>query len=321
VSAVALPARNVRAKGFTLAELAIALVIVGLLLASALIPISAQLELKTIADTQRTLDQIRESLIGFALANGRLPCPALGTDVTSGSSLAGQEVTAGTSPNIYCTAAAVAAGVVPWATLGLPETDAWGRRFSYRVAPIFADGTGCLTWESKTTANVGTCAAAPEVSAGAQSSLNTCVPSPEPTQSSFALCSLGDLAVYTRAESNHAVSAYGLRVAAVVISHGKNGYGAYQPNGVKVGTTTSGTDEYANANGGATSIFSAGSSFSTPSMTNRIFISRAQYRALATDSACNDGTSGTPSCEFDDLVSWVPTTLLVSRMVSAGKLP
>jgi len=29
-------------------------------------------------------------------------------------------------------------GVVPWQTLGTPETDAWGNRFTYRVQPIYA---------------------------------------------------------------------------------------------------------------------------------------------------------------------------------------
>src|SRR5512140_3465759 len=130
-------------RGFTLAELAVALVIIGLLLAGALIPLSTQMEVRNTADTQRTMDQIRETIIGFAQANGRLPCPADGT-IAAGSAGAGMEQYAAG----MCTGASAttAFGVVPWATLGVPETDAWGRRFSYWVSPIFADATASNTF-------------------------------------------------------------------------------------------------------------------------------------------------------------------------------
>lgn len=165
-------------RGFTLAELAVALVIIGLLLAGALIPLSTQIEVRNTADTQRTMDQIKEAIIGFAQANGRLPCPADGT-LAAGTAGAGTEQYASS----VCTGASTTAfGVVPWATLGVPETDAWGRRFSYFVSPIFSDATA----------------------------LNTvnCTPTPTPVQSSFALCSLGTLTVNTR-DDTHAATAIG----------------------------------------------------------------------------------------------------------------
>src|SRR3954471_3992815 len=127
-----------RPSGFTLVELAIAMLIVGLLLASAMIPISAQIDIKAAADTQRTMDQIRDALIGFAQANGRLPCPADPTLATSNAS-AGQE---------SATRCTLGKGVIPWAVLGTPEADAWGRRFTYRVAPIYADTTPGTTFNS-----------------------------------------------------------------------------------------------------------------------------------------------------------------------------
>ena len=58
-----------RSAGFTLAELAIALVIIGILLASSFIPLSTQMELRAISDTQRSMEAIKEALIGFAQAN------------------------------------------------------------------------------------------------------------------------------------------------------------------------------------------------------------------------------------------------------------
>src|SRR3977135_2949721 len=67
-----------RGKGFSLVELAVSLAIIALLLAGALIPLSAQLDVRNGADTQRSMESIRDAIIGFAQANGRLPCPANG---------------------------------------------------------------------------------------------------------------------------------------------------------------------------------------------------------------------------------------------------
>src|SRR3981081_2186410 len=66
-------------KGFTLAEMAVAVVILALLLFGAMVPFSAQVDIRSVADTRRTMDAIKEAIVGFALANGRLPCPADGS--------------------------------------------------------------------------------------------------------------------------------------------------------------------------------------------------------------------------------------------------
>src|SRR6266581_2935013 len=188
-----------RSKGFSLVELAVAFAIIALLLAGALIPLSTQIEVRNVADTRRTMESIREAVMGFAQANGRLPCPANGT-VAVGVAGAGTEQVSGT----VCTAAF---GTVPWVTLGVPETDGWNKRFSYWVSAVFSDAISLNTF-----------GCAPP-------------PTPAPTQSSFALCSLGTLTVNTRKESDHTVTAVGLVLPAVIISHGKNGFGAYTPGG------------------------------------------------------------------------------------------
>ena len=64
-------------QGFTLVELAIVLVIVALLTSGLLLGVSAQRNAAENVDAQRQLENIRETLIGFALTRGRLPCPAL----------------------------------------------------------------------------------------------------------------------------------------------------------------------------------------------------------------------------------------------------
>lgn len=317
-----------RQRGFTLAELAIAFFIIGLLLAGAFMPLSSQVEVRNIADTKRTMDQIREALIGYAQANGRLPCPARGatatgsTDSTTWSSYslsfsAGTEQYHPTSKKCL-----TALGVVPWSTLGLTETDAWGRRFTYRVSPAFADATYAddstkTTWQSRKTDPTGsqsydsTLASPADQSPTCPSSGASSAPSPLPTQSSFALCSLGDIAVFTRSESNHAtVSALGTGIPVIVISHGKNGNGAWQSNGIALTSAAANTDELANSSGTTTRTPSGG------------YLSYAFYNRNQTPSASTcDDTSGTAFCEFDDIVLMIPATTLVSRMVSAGRLP
>ena len=62
-------------RGFTLIELAIVLLILGALFAGILIPFTTQVELRRVGETQKTLLEIREALIGFAAAKGRLPVP------------------------------------------------------------------------------------------------------------------------------------------------------------------------------------------------------------------------------------------------------
>jgi prepilin-type N-terminal cleavage/methylation domain-containing protein len=256
-------------RGFTLAEVAVVLVIVALLLAGVIIPLSAQIELRNTSETQRTMEQIKESLIGFALANGRLPCPADGT-IAAGAAGAGTEQCA----NSF--------GVVPWAALGVPETDAWGRRFSYWVSPIFVDAVG-------TTFN--TAGQSP-----------ACTPTPTPVQASFALCSMGNMTVNTRSDGTHAVVALGPALPVVIVSHGKNGYGAYNTAGTLLPAPAAGTDEAANANHSAAA---------------SVFYSRTPTPGA---SGCNDAGAGS-FCEFDDIVAMISMPILASRMVGAGKLP
>ena len=125
-----------RARGFSLVELAVVMAIVSLLLGGLLYTLSAQTEQRNFDETRRRLEQARELLLGFAIVNGRLPCPA-----TAAS--AGDEAPAGGAT--ACTAGY--AGWLPARRIGYQQTDSdgyavdgWGNRIRY-VVSITAWGT------------------------------------------------------------------------------------------------------------------------------------------------------------------------------------
>ncbi len=115
--------------GFTLVEMAIVLAIVAMLLGGLLPTISSQMEQQHRSETRKQLDEIQQALIGFAILNGRLPCPADPTIPTVAANAGVERLT--------CITAANANGVLPWATLGTRETDGWNRRFTYSITPAF----------------------------------------------------------------------------------------------------------------------------------------------------------------------------------------
>jgi len=193
------------ASGFTLVELSIVLVIVALLIGGMLVPLSTQQDLQNAKETKRQMADIKEALYGFAAANCRLPCPAnpVTPSGTAGAGIAYDSAPAG--------CASAVEGVLPWATLGLPETDAWGRRLTYRVKGEFAKTASCT---------------------------------PGPT--AFTLTSNGDISVLSTSSG----SSVATQLPAVVIAHGRNGFRAYLPDGSRLGPSPD-ADEEENANADA----------------------------------------------------------------------
>jgi prepilin-type N-terminal cleavage/methylation domain-containing protein len=121
-------------RGFTLVEMAIVLVIFGLLLAALLVPLQAQRDLALQTETNNTLNVARKALLGFAQTQGRLPCPA-----TNNGTAAFPDDTGNASPNASGVCAQQV-GFLPAATLGIQPTDAqgfavdgWNNRIRYAV--------------------------------------------------------------------------------------------------------------------------------------------------------------------------------------------
>lgn len=177
-----------RHRGFSLTELAIVLIIVALLLGGLMAPIGAQREMQRLADTRRLLEQAHEALLGFAVIYGRLPCPANPATAT-GAAGAGEEY-----PPAAGGCSIALEGALPWATLGLPETDAWNRRFTYRVTAGFA---GIV---------------------------------PVGKNAAFDLATTGDIDVFAAAGGATLVN----DAPAIVVSHGANGLGAFLPTGTQI---------------------------------------------------------------------------------------
>jgi len=236
------PASN---RGFTLIEMAVALFIITLLLGSILVPLTTQVNQRKASDTQRALDEVKEALVGFAITNGYLPCPAV--SATNGF----EDRTAG-----ICTGGK-RAGYIPWATLGASKLDGWGRIFRYSVTPAYASS------------------AAP-----------------------FTLGTAADITIRTRDATGALANLSNVNaIPAVVLSHGRNGYGAVDDLGVvqavSAGWPGTNPDESANATG------------------TTAFVSRVEQIGMGT------GVGG----EFDDIVAWLSPNILFNRMVAAGKLP
>jgi prepilin-type N-terminal cleavage/methylation domain-containing protein len=119
----------------------------------------------------------------------------------------------------------------------------------------------------------------------------------------FLLPTAGNREVVTRNDTGTA-SLLATKVAAIVWSHGKRNFGTDAENGAaRPNTSVTNTDESHNntlpAIGGATAV-TAG---------------LGVYSRLPSDNAAITGG------EFDDLVSWIPTSILMGKMVQAGKLP
>ena len=121
-----------RQYGFSLIEMAIVLVILGLLLGGLIMPLTSQREVAQREATERQLQEIRNAIVGFAQINNRLPCPAApGTN--------GVEFRFATGPNTG-NCRATSTPLLPFQALGIHGNiigrdlvDAWQRPIRYRL--------------------------------------------------------------------------------------------------------------------------------------------------------------------------------------------
>jgi prepilin-type N-terminal cleavage/methylation domain-containing protein len=118
-------------KGFSLIELAVVLVIIGILIGSFIGTLGSRIDSTRRIETKAALDDIRTTLYGYAMSQSpvRLPCPDIDNDGV-------EDVTAGQCDVL------TTHGNLPWATLGIARGDAWSSTYSYWVADKYSNTAG-----------------------------------------------------------------------------------------------------------------------------------------------------------------------------------
>jgi prepilin-type N-terminal cleavage/methylation domain-containing protein len=142
-------------------------------------------------------------------------------------------------------------GNIPWVTLGVAPSDSWGNRIHYSVSSVFSNRPPAATMNLSSSGTLTICPAA------------ACASS----------------------------TAIATNVPAVILSYGKNGYGAINGTSNTQNPGPTSADEVENTNG------------------DFKFVSRSQ-----TDVNSSVG-------EFDDIVVWLSSNVVFNRMIAAGKLP
>ena len=266
--------------------MAVVLFILGLLIAGLLGPLETQLEARDRRQTLDTMEEIIDALYGYAITNRRLPCPNSDGD---GTEQLDTDLN-GTDDYDELTGAALDAvvasggdclneeGFVPWVTLGVKQGDAWSNRYTYRVAA-----------RAYTTVDID----------------GICDGDTAPNE--LDLCAVGDIDIRTRGDDPGTGGIEGKvnlpevdNAPAVIISHGRNGFGAVSVAGIARPSAPGGTDEAENTNDDET------------------FFSR---NYTAENQPCDETNESQSFCQFDDIVKWVSSPVLNNRLVTAGQLP
>jgi hypothetical protein len=126
-------------QGAVLMEVALAVAVLGLVLAGGLMVAPAVVEHRRLTLTEARMDRVERALGASLLSLGVLPCPAdalgPGEDWMPGS-CPRREGAEATPSSLYTM------GTLPWWTLGLMEEetrDGWGNRFTYGVSQSATD--------------------------------------------------------------------------------------------------------------------------------------------------------------------------------------
>ena len=224
-------------RGFSLVEMAIATLLIAIFLTLGLGALNVQQENAGATTTQRNQDTIKDALVNYLRTNKHLPCPSDFQDLEpSSTKLAGEERRTTTSvagvpdKTTDCDARLVGTGpylssfgILPYRALGMTRDaalDGWGNYFSYHVSFI-ATATS---------------------------------PNSNDWTRSRAFLSTGNTGVLTIKESATSANSLTTTAVVVVLSHGRNGLGAYTTKGTRfvlpdqmVGTLSVTADEYENA--------------------------------------------------------------------------
>lgn len=228
---VHIPMRKRSQNGFTLIEMAVVVVIIGILMAAGLKVAGVQRDAAAYSATRTKQEAIKQALINYLRNNRRLPCPdsrvGWGNDGAAfaiGSAPDGIEnrADAGANPINPAVGCDARVGVLPWATLGLARDaalDGFGNFFTYFVSAPVATAND---WN---------------ITANFRSGL------------------LGGITRQERFDNAPALNPVAPDAVVAVVSHGKNGLGAFTTKGsqnvMPLVANALFVDEGENANGDA----------------------------------------------------------------------
>lgn len=274
--------------GFSLVELAITMVIIGLLLGSIVIPISDTFQFTQVKSNAEKLKTAKESIIGFTIANGRLPCPAesweSGVEMTNCNNSSNSTIYPrdGSTNEIK---SGVITGMLPHKSLSIfPREDVYGN-------PIF------YTVERRLTVNEDTHNKNSNSSSFRNIALNN--------------INLTSIEVKGRSEATLDELSYGNNVAFVLLSLGKknNAISPTSSNNTYVTSTIPQGDERVNATNCCKTIPYDNSKSSV------IYFSRNYNENIEAKNSSN-----VPVGAFDDQLIWAPWYQLIGIMTQANRL-
>lgn len=122
--------------GFSLIELSIVLLVLGLILTSTITGLSDLVWRARNAQAKKDLSLAKEALIGYVISKGRLPCADTdgfegNVNVPASPGEPDDDGSGGCDNNGW--------GYLPWAELGVNARDPWGNLYYYRVLEEYAD--------------------------------------------------------------------------------------------------------------------------------------------------------------------------------------
>ena len=123
-------------KGFTLLEIAVVLVIIGIILSFLIPSITARISTARLDATRAKEEIIKTALIAFVAQNKRLPCPAIETLPPTDANYGREATVPGTCTGATALTTGAMRGIVPWLALGLNDDialDGYYQRYTYVV--------------------------------------------------------------------------------------------------------------------------------------------------------------------------------------------
>lgn len=244
--------------GFSLVELAVVLVILAVLLGVGLTAGQSAVQNADRLTALERLSTIKLALDAYAARNGYLPCPAppqaVGSDASFGlesrSGVAGVGCVA--VPGHIISSGTVWFGTLPTRNLGLSDSfmyDPWGNKLTYAVSGNHVGTAGATNGWNSYYANNGSL----EIRAGTLAS--------------------------SRITTTTSTGAPGASATYAVISHGRNGRGAYPYNGSSIALACTGPTG------------------------NEIDVQNCdRSNAIFYDTTFNEGSQ--PTTQFDDYIVW-----------------